>query len=435
MGVLSILAVLCAGVLYLIHRRETRDQWRQIGRMIDHLAEGERPPSFILHGERDLRRIGLGIERLAEQRERLERQISQEEFNLQAILSSVVEGVMVVDTQRCIRLVNASFLQQFDLLRAPIGRSVLQALRNVPIEEVVRTALKTSEPQSREIAVAAAGRHFAVSAAPVRDAAGAILGVAAIFHDITRLKQLEEVRREFVANVSHELRTPLSIFQGHVEWLRDNPDLPRAEQVESFQVLSKHSSRLNALVEDLLTLARLESRKDDLKLTPVWVAEFLRGIGADWKLKFNGKQVGFRLEIGVGDAAVLADSFRLEQVFTNLLENALKFTPSGGEVLIEAQAVGSETPGSAEIEIRVKDTGCGIPPADLPHIFERFYRADKARSRAMGGTGLGLAIVKHIIQQHGGTVRAESTLGSGTTIILHLPKATLLAASEVQPLA
>jgi len=415
-------AFLVIAILFLRYRKKTREQWRQIGFMVDAIGNGGRPSSFILHGEKALQQIGIGLEKLVDQRDRLESQISREGFNLQAILASMVEGVMVVDVGRVIRLVNDSFLDLFNLKTAPVGRGALHTLRDAAIEAVLRKALTTGQAQFREIALTAPSRHLAMSAAPVRDSAGDILGVAATFHDITRIKQLEQVRRDFVANVSHELRTPLSIFQGYIELLRENPEMPREEIGHTLQVLSKHSTRLNALVEDLLTIARLESRQDELHLAPLDIAAFLRGVQDDWKLKFQVKEVRFCTEIAPDIPAICADAFKLEQVFNNLLENALKYTPLQGSVMICAsRALATDgTPGT-DAEIRVIDSGSGIPEADLPHIFERFYRADKARSRALGGTGLGLSIVKHIVQIHGGSVHAESVVGSGSSFIIRLP--------------
>ena len=422
MNPLLAIAFLVIAVQFLRHRSKNRAQWRQVGEMIEKIASGGRPSSFILHGEKALQHVGLGLEKLADQRERLESQISREEFNLQAILASMTEGVMVVDTNRTIRLVNGSFLDVFHLKTSPVGRGALHTLRDAAIEGVLRKALATGEAQSSEIALTVPPRHLSMSAAPVRDSAGGILGVAATFHDITRIKQLEEVRRDFVANVSHELRTPLSIFQGYVELLRDNPELPRQEIARTLLVLSRHSTRLNALVEDLLTLARLESREDDISLVPLDMAAFLREVEEGWRLKFSTKGVCFQVEAAGNLPAIAADSFRLEQVFNNLLENALKYTPPEGSVIIQAsrETGGDGVPGNG-VEIRVVDTGSGIPAADLPHIFERFYRADKARSRALGGTGLGLSIVKHIVQIHGGSVRAESKAGEGSVFIVRLP--------------
>ncbi len=257
-------------------------------------------------------------------------------------------------------------------------------------------------------------RHFAVHAVPVREFADGP-GVVAIIRDITRLRQLEEVRREFVANVSHELRTPLSIFHGYLENLMDAPSMPRKEQAEIFEILRKHSRRLNALLEDLLTLARLESRQEKMVCVSMELPALLHSVAGDWSQKLATKKLALRVEADGDLPRVSADPQRLEQVLHNLLENAVKFTEAGGSILLRASAR------NGDMEVRVEDSGQGIPPADLPHIFERFYRADKARSREQGGTGLGLSIVKHIIQLHGGSVAAESKYGKGTAIILHLP--------------
>lgn len=422
MNVLLLIAFLVIAFSFLQHRRQTRAQWRQVGWIIDAIVRDERPSSFILHGEKAYRRIGLGLETLADQRDRLESQISREGFNLQAILASMREGVMVVDTDRVIRLVNDSFLGLFHLQTPPVDRGSLTTLRDAAVEGVLRQVLADGEARSSEITLNHPRRYLAMSAAPVRDRAGRILGAAVTFHDITRIHQLEEVRRDFVANVSHELRTPLSIFQGYVEMLRDNPDLPPKEIGNTLLILSKHSKRLNALVEDLLTLARLESRRDELQQEPIDISAFLRDVETDWKLKFQAGGIRFVTEIAPNLPALCGDTLRLEQVFNNLLENALKYTPQEGAVILRAERVAA-VDGFADgaVEIEVRDTGSGIPAADLPHIFERFYRADKARSRAMGGTGLGLSIVKHIVQSHGGNVRAESKVGEGTAFFIRLP--------------
>jgi two-component system phosphate regulon sensor histidine kinase PhoR len=223
------------------------------------------------------------------------------------------------------------------------------------------------------------------------------------------------VRREFVSNVSHELRTPLAIFQGYLENLLENPDLPRAELAEVLGILQRHSTRLNLLVEDLLILARLESRSDALKLEAINAADFLRQIAADWKLRSGEKKITLRVEVAPELTTFCADRFRMEQVFNNLIDNAIKYSERGDEVVLIARKT------AEEIQLSVEDNGPGVSSSDLPHIFERFYRVDKARSRSQGGTGLGLSIVKHIAQLHGGCVGAESTYGKGTRITVRLP--------------
>ncbi len=420
------LALVFAVILAAVWWRQRRfaRHWMQLSAIVDDLAEGREPTNFVFLNGGPFNKIATSLERLTESRDRLWRRRSREEMNLQTILASMEDGVMVVDRQHTIRLVNPAVLRLFGLDFDPLGRSVLQTLRETGFDEVVTRALGTWEPQAREISAGTSKtpRHISVNASPMRNASGEE-GVVTIFRDVTRLKQLEEMRREFVANVSHELRTPLSIFHGYLENLRDNPNLPREELVETIGVLEKHSLRLNALVEDLLILARLESRDVRLQLEEIDVDAFLREIVGDWKLRSARKNIGITLETAAEMPLLVADVLRIEQVVSNLVDNAIKYTPANGRVCVKTARVGDE------LEVRIEDNGVGILPVDLPHIFERFYRADKARSREQGGTGLGLSIVKHIVQTHGGTVRAESVFGKGTTIVLSLPLAGPSAAA------
>ena len=412
------LGFLAAGIAvawWFSHRRLVR-HWGILGKWIEDLAAGRTPGGLVFRDGGRFAALAHPLEKLAAAQARLRGEAEREEFNLRTILASMAEGVMVVDAQHVVRLANPSFIRLFEPKGDPLGQTVLQLLREPELEEMISAALTTGEPQTRDVAVNGGrpARYFAVHAVAMRDQAGAP-GAVAIFRDITRLKQLEDVRREFVANVSHELRTPLSIFHGFLENLRDDPEMPRADQAEVFAILSKHSDRLNALLEDLLTLARLESREEKLQPEDIAVDAFLRDVAADWETKTAKKQLTLTLDVAAELPPLFADPLRLEQVLNNLLENAVKYTEPGGQIRVRAACAGEQ------LELRVEDTGLGIPPADLPHIFERFYRADKARTREQGGTGLGLSIVKHIAQTHRGSVTAESKYGVGTTIIVRLP--------------
>ncbi|HEX8297018.1 MAG TPA: ATP-binding protein [Chthoniobacteraceae bacterium] len=397
-------------------RRRAQAELADLRKVLDDLAAGRSPDGFVFPENGPYSHLDESLRRVAAEQTRLRQQISREQANLATILGSMEEGVMVVDAQHVLRQINPSFLRLFDLKSDPRGQTVLHTLRLTPVEEMVSAALKTGEPQSQEVSVNGGKpvRHFAVRAEPMRDEEGRS-GVVTIFRDSTRLKQLEDVRREFVSNVSHELRTPLSVFHGYVENLLDDPTMPRKSQVEIFEILRKHSLRLNALVEDLLIIARLESRHDTLQREPVLLEDFLRQTAADWEARGTRKKVVIDLDLEPNLPPVSADLLKLEQVLNNLLENAIKYTDQGGRITLGARRV------EDWLEVRVQDTGSGIPPTDLPHIFERFYRADKARTREQGGTGLGLSIVKHIVQTHGGSVFAESTYGKGTAIIFRLP--------------
>lgn len=398
-------------------RRQAKD-WRHLLQLLNDIGDGRAPSGFIFRRGGRFAQLTHPLEKLADEQNRLREQINQDAFNLRTILASMEEGVMVVDAQHVLRLVNPSFLQLFDVKTTPLGQTVLRTLREAAFEEMIAAALKTGEAQTGEVTMNASKppRHFAVHAVPIREQTGEP-GVVMIVRDISRLRQLEDVRREFVANVSHELRTPLSIFHGYLENLIDAPTMARKEQAEIFEVLRKHSLRLNALLEDLLTLARLESRHETLDRCELDLGEVMRSVAADWAAKIRAKKLTVAVEAAPDLPPVLADRLRLEQVLHNLLENAVKYTEPEGRITLRATA------DAQAVVLRVEDTGSGIPPADLPHIFERFYRADKARTREQGGTGLGLSIVKHIVQLHGGTVSAESKYGGGTAIILRLPTA------------
>jgi two-component system phosphate regulon sensor histidine kinase PhoR len=408
-----VIALICAILLWR-QRTQFKDRLQRISAELDKLAGGNDPVVQEIDLSQD--RIEVGFANIAQHIEEVRRVQSAETANLQTILGSMAEGVMVIDSRHVIRKVNPSFIRILDLRADPVNQTVLRALRDVHFEEIVSDTFSTGKPQSTEVSVGAgkAPRHLALTATVMRDASGENT-VLLICHDVTRLKQLEDVRREFVANVSHELRTPLAIFQGYLENLLDNPTLPRAELVGILEVLKKHSTRLNALVEDLLIIARLESRKEKLNIELIEPRGLIEDIVADWKIRADKKEIELTGECDPNTPEFEADAFRIEQMMNNLVENALKYTESGGVVLVRGSAL------PFGIEFRVDDSGIGITPQDLPHIFERFYRADKARSREQGGTGLGLTIVKHIAQLHGGSVHAESTYGKGTSITIRLP--------------
>jgi two-component system phosphate regulon sensor histidine kinase PhoR len=386
--------------------------------MLRFVAANQKPRTFEVAGAPVFGAMARDIELLFKKQQRMAEDIAQENVSVQALLRGMAEGMAVLDAHGAIREANEPFLRLFAPQASPLGLSLGQAVPAPALEEMVAETARSGRPQAREIALPdenpeAAPRHFDVNAIPL----GA--GTVVVFHDISRLRQLEDVRREFVANVSHELRTPLSIFSGYVETLLDQPNVPPPELRRILQTMRRHSLRLNALVDDLLTLARLEARRMPLERVSLRIEPFLQQIAADIGFKSEGKNIALALEVPSDLPPLEADSFRLEQVIYNLLDNSIKYSEPGSTVTLRAWREG------AAIHLQVRDQGSGIPPADLPHIFERFYRVDKARSRegteGTGGTGLGLSIVKHIVQMHGGTVVAESEIGKGTAITASFP--------------
>jgi two-component system phosphate regulon sensor histidine kinase PhoR len=407
-------------LFWLFIRRRYDFSLRQLSRMTGQMAAGERPKSYFIDGPPLVEMVSRHLETVGLWLEDLQRHQQAEDFNLNVLLANLVEGVMVVDQRHIVRLVNDELLNLFDLKQSPIGRSVLESLREAGVEMIVRETIQRGEPRRQEVILESTAlgqpvRHFEISAVPIRTKKDAVGGAVLVFHDISRIKQLEVIRQEFVANVSHELRTPLAIFCGYLETLTDNPALSEEETRRIVEAMQRHSERLNALVEDLLTLTRLEAGRVETQFSTIRVDAFFRQLAQDWGMR--GEALHAEIEIDVpGEVMSLeVDTLRFEQVMLNLIENAVTYSNPPRRISLSARADANE------VEVRVADNGIGIPPGDLPHIFERFYRVDKGRSRASGGTGLGLSIVKHIIQAHGGNVYAESELGKGTTIVIRLP--------------
>lgn len=408
------LIVVLGGFVYSLRRGLDR-----VESILSDLAHGRTPPTLIIHGPRFLREWSSLLEEIADRQRLLSQQISEEEFSLQAILSGMAEGVAVVDRAHVIRLVNTRLESLFELSESPLRLSVLQAFRNADIEMAVRNALQKKQPQSDEIEFKKNGdsavRYLEMHAVPISGTQEKQIGVVMVFHDVTRIRQLENVRREFVANVSHEFRTPLSIFRGYLETLLLMPMLPEKDRERHLKTMQRHSERMNHLVEDLLMLARLESDRLQLEFDRVSIPELIQELVDDWNLKLAEKKIGVQLEVPPDLPPVWGDRLRLEQVFSNLLENAVKYSRPDTTIMFSARQQDNF------VAVRIRDHGVGIPPQDLAHIFERFYRVDKSRARSDGGTGLGLSIVKHIIQRHGGSVSAESTFNEGTAIEVRLP--------------
>jgi two-component system phosphate regulon sensor histidine kinase PhoR len=393
---------------------------RQMSRLTGQLAVGQRPKSYYIDGPPLVAQVSRHLETVGARLEEFQRQKQEEDFNLNVLLANMVEGVMVVDQRHVVRLVNDELLDLFQLKQSPLGRTVLESLREARVEMIVRETILRGEPRQQEVilestALGILPRHFDISVVPIRTKKDEVGGAVVVFHDITRIKQLEMVRQEFVANVSHELRTPLAIFRGYLETLEDNPGLPREEAKRILETMKRHSDRLNALVEDLLILTRLEAGQTESEFSTIRIDAFFRQLVREWSHRKNSGEVDIRIEMPADLPPVDVDVLRIEQVMFNLLENAIAYSNPPRRVVLTAARH------EAGLEVRVADNGIGIPPTDVPHIFERFYRVEKGRSRISGGTGLGLSIVKHIVQSHGGTVHAESEFGKGTTIVLRLP--------------
>ena len=345
----------------------------------------------------------------------------QKKLNFRAeqetLFNSMIEGVLVLDGEGQVRLVNDAFQDLFNLHQNLKGRSLMEAVRLHEIEKIYNQTLVVGQVHGYNIELPALqDRSLQVNSTVILDQRSERRGMILVFHDITRIRELESTRREFVANVSHELRTPLSLIKGYVETLIDGARNEPEVALKFLNTIEKHADRLTFLIEDLLTLSHLESgqlvvnpRMTDLKNSVERVCE-------DLSKKAAKREIDLVNAVG-GQVMVAADGDRLQQVLFNLIDNAIKCGRSSGDVRITA-APGED----GFVEVCVADDGAGIAPEACERLFERFFRADKARSRDQGGTGLGLAIVKHIIQSHGGEVRVESQVGTGTSFFFTLNK-------------
>jgi two-component system, OmpR family, phosphate regulon sensor histidine kinase PhoR len=355
--------------------------------------------------------------------------LKDDRAKLVATLSSMQEGMLVLAPDGTVRLINQAMERMVGRRgTAVLGRTYLEVIRQPRLNEFITEILTQGTPASTEITFGAAPEQtFQVQASPLAQGIGESPGLVLVFHNITELRRVEQVRKDFVANVSHELRTPLTAIKGYIEALEDGAFDDREQRDRFLETIRKQADRLNLIITDLLLLAKIESGQVPIKQEPVALAGLIdRSIGPLKRL-IDQKQHRVLVKIPATLPPLLGDEERLGQVFSNLLDNAIKYTPEQGTITIRAEispvaspiATGDGSPPTM-IEVTVEDTGIGIPPQDLPRIFERFYRVDKARSRELGGTGLGLSIVKHLVEGHGGTVWAESQ-GKGSRFVIRLP--------------
>lgn len=408
--------VLSAVTVIYVVRSKWIEPWRELEQLVNRIGRGEQPRTFLIGGGTKPRKVSIGLEEIFKRQRDLERQIGERESGRRAILSAMQDGLLVVDGKTRLALMNPAFRDLFGISEDSLGSPLLESVRDPAVESIVGETLRYRKPSQGELIIG--GREFQMTSVPMGAGNGSISGAVILFHDITALKRADEVRRDFVANVSHELRTPLSILRGYIETMLDDPKLSRGETIRILEVMDQHSKRLGLLANDLLTLAHLESGSSELQLSEIDLLRFLSDLVRDWRKKFLTKNLEAVVDVAENCSTIRADEERLREIFDNLLDNALKYSDKGGAIRLTAQRR------KGDIALSVGDSGVGISPDDLPRIFERFYRADKARSRELGGTGLGLSIVKHIAQLHGGRVEADSELGRGTTIRVILPTAS-----------
>lgn len=407
-------AILAAGVwtVFISPFRQFKDALRR-------MAQGDAEAAFLIPRSFWLSGAAEHLRDVARQIGEIGRRQRDERVDLDAILASLTEGVLVIDRKQRVRLANASLSRLFNLAEPAAGRTLMEVFRDHSLRETALAALEGEGPQSRQLSLDVlqdgryASRHFTVTMVRMQGGTGGIV----VFHDITQLNALAGARRDFVANVSHELRTPLSIINGYLETLLDGAldDPPTARRF--LETMARHGERLNLLIEDLLSLSQLESRQGGgLTFEKLGLRSCLERVVERLEPLVAEKNASVTLDFPAEAPEVEADARRLDQVFLNLLENALKYGDAATP-RIRVSAVFN----AATAHVTVADNGPGIPVGDQPHLFERFYRVHKDRSRSVGGTGLGLSIVKHVVQAHGGEVTVESEPGHGATFRVKLP--------------
>jgi len=334
----------------------------------------------------------------------------------EAIFKSITDGVLIVDPKGYIVLANQKFKDILKMDETPEGKQIIEVIRNIDLLNLLRSAMLKKEESAEEIVIKKSGRELFIFAKvmPVLASEGKLSSLIVLLHDITRLKQLESIRRDFVANVSHELKTPITTIKGYAEALLGGAINERDNALKFVQIIKNQAERLSALVEDLLTISRIEFGDITIEKEDILLNELVDTVFQIFHDKAEKKGLFLKNEIP-GNVTVYADRDKLIQILTNLVDNSIKFTENGGVTLKFYQENSSSV-------LSVEDTGIGIPSAHLHRLGERFYRVDKARSRQLGGTGLGLAIVKHLVKAHEWDLKIESEHGIGTKVKIIIPE-------------
>jgi two-component system phosphate regulon sensor histidine kinase PhoR len=412
-----LIAFVAAGISLYVSRRISRPI-EKMKEGAEHFARGD-----LLHRlpETNLQEIGSladALNQMAAQLDDRIKTIINQRNELEAILSSMEEGVIAFDMDERIISINQAAARIFENIpKDMLNRSIQEVIRNPELQQFVTQALSSTDHLEGDITLYHEGeRIIYLHSTSLRDSSGDQIGVLVVMNDVTQVRRLENMRRDFAANVSHEIKTPLTAIKGFVETLRHG-SVKNPEEIERFlSIIEKHVNRLTAILEDLISLSRIEQddEKKAIKLQKNSIKNVLQTAIGNCREKADLKDINID-HVCEENMLAMIDPALLEQAIVNLLDNAIKYSDEGSSVHV------SSFQKDDSIVIRVQDHGIGITNEHLPRLFERFYRADKARSRKLGGTGLGLAIVKHITQAHGGYATVESTPGKGSTFSLHLP--------------
>ncbi len=411
----SFVILLISGAVSLLVSRSFADRVDRLQEFSRRVAQGDFRPLLADPAGDALDKLAVSLSETAARLDLTIRSLRDERNFSAAILGSMVEGVVVVDATNRVVFSNPGFAEILGLDMPPkIGSPLVESVRQTELIEAVRKVLRGEPAVHAEIVTGTLRqRFFAATATAVRG--GETSGAVLVLHDITELRKLERVRRDFVANVSHELRTPLTAIQGFAETLLAGAIDDPQNRLRFLEIILEHSRRLARLTEDLLMLSKMDADRLELEIRRLSVSQFVEGCIETTQRPAAEKDLRISVNLQPPLPDIAADRRRLAEVLQNLLDNAMQYTPAGGQIMVSASANG------AEVTFTVSDTGIGIPRADQSRIFERFYRVDVARSREVGGTGLGLSIAKHLVEVHGGRIWVESEVGQGSQFHFTVP--------------
>jgi len=415
----SLLISFIALMVGLIQTRKVTKTIEEIAEFSKDVAEGNFKRRLFLNAKDELGQLGMNISKMAEELHKRLKQSEDEKKKVEAIIHNLSDGLVFADLKGKIMMHNNSIKELFGINSTIEGKTLLEAFRKPELMEMIDIVADKDDRISKELAISSPKELFIVAtASPFHsfEDPRKLSGVVLTFHDITRLRKLEEVRKDFVANVSHEIKTPITAIQGFAETLLDGAIDDRENARKFLETIKANSERLNCLVNDLLTLSGIELGDIAIKKTDVNLVDIINHVIETLSEKANSKGLYLKQEISSDIINIKADRDRLIQILMNLVDNGIKFTNSGGIIIKIQHSKSIQDEAKRYPEIIVEDTGIGIPSKYLSRLGERFYRVDKARSRELGGTGLGLAIVKHLVKAHGWEMRIESIEGQGTKV-------------------
>jgi len=417
----SFVIVLISSILvaYVFSRRLTTPI-RDMEQFTERLRMGEAPGTLLIRTSDEIGVLAENINFIVEELSKRIGALQEEKAKVEAAFSSALDGVLLLDHGGRIETVNQGLWTMIgNRYRDIVGKTPLEAFRNLDLQKALDKYRTHGMPVSQEIELGEEDPLVLdASITPVRGIDAAEGKTMIVFHDVTRLKKLERMRVDFVANVTHEIKTPLTAILGFVETLQEGAIEDRDTAKKFLTTIARHAERLNRLVEDLLTISNIELGEMRFCFESVSLSGIAESVLNVIQLKAAGKRIDIATQIPEGLSPIRADRDRLSQILLNVLDNAVKFTPEGGKVTLAAEPFAG-----GEVVVRISDTGIGVPRDEIGRLGERFYRVDKTRSRELGGTGLGLSIVKHLMAAHRGRLEIESHLGHGTTVSLYFPVA------------